>query len=197
MVYIVILVAASIAAVASFIFLVVGIVKQQRKLWASSLVAGVLCISTVAVCTAVLVHKAVNKASDFLTTIKKSFQGSDENARTWFNWGTDLTLPPDCKYLSGSNYSGWLSVIYIKLKITPEFEELLSARLTHTNEMPSDLMATPEVLVDQPNWNREVENLGHYYFCETGSVDTGGFITNIAIDKKNGIAYCSFIEYSP
>ncbi|MDP6635985.1 MAG: hypothetical protein QGG42_13890 [Phycisphaerae bacterium] len=121
-------------------------------------------------------------------------EGSDENMRDWFEWGTELKLPADAKFTAGRNNLILLSDIYLKLQVSPTYRKTLDDKLTRTIDAPSfDL---PDDMKPWPPWDLNGKKL-IFYKNQTGDVDTGGFISALAFEESTGIIYCHFVEYAP
>ncbi len=121
-------------------------------------------------------------------------EGSDENMRDWFEWGTELKLPADAKFIAGKNNSAWLSDIYLKLQVSSAYMKTLDDKLTRTADAPS--FELPDNMKAWPPWDLIGKNL-IYYTNTTGDVDEGGFMSSLAFEESTGIIYCHFVEYAP
>jgi hypothetical protein len=121
-------------------------------------------------------------------------EGSDENMRDWFEWGTELKLPADAKFIAGKNNLIWLSDIYLKLQVSPTYMKTLDAKLTRTSDAPS--FELPDDMKDWPPWDLKGKKL-IFYKMQTGKVDEGGFMSSLAFEESTGIIYCHFVEYAP
>jgi len=124
------------------------------------------------------------------------FRGSDANMRRWFQWGTEIELPAEAKYLSGRDYSAWGSAVRMRIHVPPGFRSVLDQSLTRDDSTQSDLVPTNEVRADQPEWSSE--NIARLicYKHRTGNSDRGGFITSLGLDKESGVLYCVILEYA-
>lgn len=129
-----------------------------------------------------------------MTACSDMFEGSDENMRQWFEWGTGLTLPPSAKYIAGKNNTAWLSDIYLKLQVSPTYKKTLDDALTRMTDAPS--LPLPDNMKPWPAWDLEGKTL-IFYEKRTGSVDDGGFMSHLAFEEATGIIYCTFAEYAP
>jgi|TARA_B100001964_G_scaffold211394_1_gene246636 hypothetical protein len=121
-------------------------------------------------------------------------EGSDENMRDWFEWGTELKLPADAKFIAGKNNLIWLSDIYLKLQISPAYRKILDDKLIRTTDAPS--FELPDDMKAWPPWDLKGKKL-IYYTNTTGKVDEGGFMSSLALEESTGIIYCHFVEYAP
>ena len=120
------------------------------------------------------------------------FEGSDENMRDWFEWGTELKLPKEAQFLAGRNFGPWLSIIYLKIKVPPGYKKTLDENLTQGQKVS---FALPDKM-ELPGWDVADKTLV-YYTKTTGAAEEGGFISQLAFEESSGILYCIFDEYRP
>lgn len=127
-------------------------------------------------------------------------EGSDDNMRTWFSWATEQTLPEQAKFVTGRNISAHLGDIYLIVDIPAEYGEVLDQKLTRKAE-PLGGSVTDGLKQFAPQvaslWKVDGRTDLVYYSHQTGTVDHGGWIAQIAFDRAAGRLYCHFSEYAP
>jgi len=132
--------------------------------------------------------------SILLISCSKNAQSSSDEINTWFQWGTELQLPESTKFIEGKNYGSWLSDIYLKVQVKPEFLEVISKNLIKSTEKLS--LKLPSEMPQLSSWDPDRKEL-IYFEKTTGSIDEGGFITHLGFEKSTGFIYCHITEYSP
>mgnify|MGYP006277280573 CR=1 FL=1 len=157
-----------------------------------ALIAGIA-IAVAAVFAIVALMSVMTGCSDMT-------EGSDENMQKWFSWATEQTLPDQAKFVAGRNISGWLGDIYLIVDVPTEYAEVLDQKLTRETE-PLDLPVTDSLKQYAPGvaslWKVDGRTGLLYYSHQTGTVDDGGWISQIAFDRTAGRLYCHFSEYAP
>jgi hypothetical protein len=206
---VVLLAAGTCGLVGCAVLLAVGLVRRRRVFWGAAAVGMVVALmlgATGGVCCALqawrdakssVKHATQGALSGLGEQLREGWTGNDDNARKWFEWGTGVKLPVEAKYLAGRDYSGWLSVVWVKIHVPLEFEAVLDQKIGRAAR-PIDMSPPNYVTKEMPEWPEAVAAPGMlYYSAETGDANEGGFTARICFDPKSGMMYCRIVEYSP
>ena len=181
------------AFIAASIALILGIVSHRKPVWVGAAVVNIISVAIV-VFGAMAAFRAGRTL--LVETRDEMFMGSDANMRRWFKWGTDIDLPPEAQFISGRDYSAWLSDIHIKIRVPTGFKTTLDQRLARAQTQPEELIPPQDVRADQPDWPVAGFDKMICYEHKTSDSAGGGFLTKLALDEENGILYCVVAEYA-
>jgi len=182
------------ALVAGSIALILGLASRGKSNWVAGAAVNVVSLALVAFGSMAAIQAGRTCVSNFRGEM---WAGSDANMRQWFKSGVGIDLPPQAAYLSGRDYSFWLSEVYMKIRVPAGFKAVLDQRLTRVTTQPEELHPPQNVRADQPDWGAPDFAHATFYQHRTGNVNTGGFETTLALDERTGVMYCVFIEYAP
>ncbi len=129
-----------------------------------------------------------------ITGCKDASEGSENKMRSWYQRGTELAYPPDARYLAGKNTSAWLSDVYLKLQVSPEYKQTLDENLSLMKNPPS--LDLPEDMKPWVPWDLEGKKLT-FYEHRTGNIDEGGFHSQLAFEAETGLLYVHIVEFAP